>query len=260
MNVLIFITFNCNNKCPYCWQRGDEELKKYPMHDGKEWYKALSENFEDDWIDFTGGEPSVVKDFFPMIGLLSKKNMISMTTNLTFDVEKLSHVEKGKLNSLTCSLHPTQKMETLEFFEKVERAKEYANGTAINFVMYPPQMGDMDKYEMMAEKIDVRFHKDPCSGYDYTEEEKEIVFGTVGKDRKPLEKMQVLCTAGSDHCVIYPDGSVRTCLRKSTKLGNIFDVTFKKLDMAMMCGVRHECAGCDRDKVKMYDLEGHELP
>lgn len=260
MNVLIFITFNCNNKCPYCWQRDDEELKKLPIHDGKDWYEALSGKFHDDWIDFTGGEPTIVKDFFPLVGLLSRNNMISMTSNMTFDIDQLGAIRKGRLNSLTCSLHPTQKMSNIEFFEKVANAREYANNLAINFVMWPPQMKSVQIHEWNAETIGVPFHKDPCSGYDYTEEEKAIVFNKVGDDRKPLEKMDVLCTAGTDHVVIYPDGTVKSCLRKNVVLGNIFDDTYHRRDKGMiLCDVRHECAGCDRDHVEMFDIEGNRI-
>jgi MoaA/NifB/PqqE/SkfB family radical SAM enzyme len=258
MNVLIFITFNCNNRCPYCWQIDDEELKKTKMHTGTEWYKALSANFDDDWMDFTGGEPTIIKDFFPMLGLLSKRNMVSMTTNLTFDPSKLEVVRKGKLNSLTCSFHPTQRMSNADFFGKVRIAKEYANNITINFVMYPPQMNKVDEYEGYADDIGVSFHKDPCSGHDYIEEEREFVDARIGKDRKVLPEGRVTCTAGSDHCVIYPNGAAMSCLRKAVSLGNIFG-GFKKLTEPLTCDVKHECAGCDRDKVKMYDPEGNEV-
>lgn len=83
MQVYLLLTERCNLNCKMCI-RGDKTNKEITLEDIKT-LKSLEEFIEHD-IVITGGEPTLCKEFIPIVNFLKDKcNSISICTNGTMD-------------------------------------------------------------------------------------------------------------------------------------------------------------------------------
>lgn len=61
-----FITWQCNFKCPYCWQREEPELYRKPKFITSEgwitFWNKLSNQFDEIVLEISGGEPFFLRD------------------------------------------------------------------------------------------------------------------------------------------------------------------------------------------------------
>jgi len=257
VDLIVFLTFRCNYSCPYCtWKyRENIDFASFPMYDGRKWLEALLKNFPGpgNTFDFSGGEPSMTKNFIPLLKGISEHNKVSMTTNLSFDPSTLAYVSSNNINSISCSLHPTQ-VDPVEFFKKVAMVKTYTRNVSINFVMWKKQISKIEEYKKLAADIDVRLTMIPPVLPNLTKKDLEDVDKHVPHDVFLCKFNDVTCSAGREHVNIFPDGSVYSCMMKVKYLGNIFNENVKPLEHDIECHVALQCTTCDSMHVTMREI------
>jgi len=266
-----FITMNCQNHCPYCWERQRQtrgEFTPTPFIDYKKWVKAWNDVVKQNHgigfvVDITGGEPFMQPGFINMLHELNNDINIAITTNLKGNMaEFVQKIDPSKVFSMTLSYHPTE-MDLDIFLGKAILLKQHGFKITVNFVAWPEQMYLLPKVKKAVEGYAIDFHVDPYSvtpymPYVFNDDEKRFLNQFVGLDRSIVEreKRNVLCSGGMSHMVVMPEGNVYRCVNDSingsTPIGNILSDSGCVLnDKKTFCDNFHICAGCDRDKVKV---------
>ncbi len=145
-DYLVMLTYRCNLSCPYCVTRfPDLDMNKLEFDLPK--FKIIEKNaasflsFRSTRYTFMGGEPTLAKDFLPIIKYLSEKRYkISIRTNGFFSENIIRGLAEARgVDRVFISLHTNdyQKiLENIKLFKKYQRQKKiniYINCT-INHV------------------------------------------------------------------------------------------------------------------------------
>ncbi len=265
-----FLTWRCNNKCPYCWEvqrqkRG--ELIPEDFIDTTKWVNAWN-RLCPSILDISGGEPWLQPGFIDMLMGFDDSIKIAITTNATKDLtEFVQKISPDKVVSMTLSYHPSQRMSYEYFLGKCLLLKNRGFNITVNFVTWPEQMWLIPELKERFEKYGIRFHVDPYaatpySPYEFTEKEKEFLKNYVGEDRKnffgEVDKSPVLCSGGYEHLNVLPNGDAYRCINdkifSKPKIGNILDPDFELNKEWTYCSDYFRCSGCDKDKVRVKHL------
>lgn len=246
---------NCNYQCPYCWNhdKPQETAKETVYFSVKEWLKIWN-NIYDKYgsckISVSGGEPSIYPSFIELVKELSRKHLLGIVTNLSFDVERFiaQQIEPKKVN-LGVSFQPLfVKFE--EFLRKALILKEHGFTNSVLYVTYPPQMKQMSYYKREFERRGFAFQVQPFWGRyqdrsypeDYTEDEKEVIASFLDNPKEINYRLNrkktkgKLCRAGEIYAVIQPNGMVNRCgFSFEGHIGNFLDKNFKLLESPMPC-------------------------
>lgn len=273
-SVVWFITWNCQNHCPYCWERQRQargEFVPEKFIDWKLWADAWNMIAKKNGIgfimDISGGEPFLQPGFIDMIHALDEDMRVAITTNLQGNIsEFVQRVSPSKVFSMTLSYHPTE-MEFLVFLGKALLLKHRGFKVMVNFVTWPEQMYLIPEIKKTLSEYGLELHIDPYAPtpyapFDLTNDEKNFLNRFVGTDRnvQPKDVRPVNCSGGQDHLVVMPNGDAYRCIndsiKKANKIGNILDVSGFNLNTEKtFCENFNVCAGCDKDKVKVEDVK-----
>jgi len=126
-SVIWDIGRRCNFDCWYCSKNSHNN---YEVHKNLGMFSAAYENLKKFWNDdnerikfvFTGGEPSVYKDYLPFVKLLKSDNHIIHTTSNGSNTEKY-YAELAEVSDIVFSIHlPYVKQFGLDRFLKVVSA------------------------------------------------------------------------------------------------------------------------------------------
>lgn len=259
-----FITMQCNNWCPYCWERQRQKRGEFtpePFKDYLEWVRGWN-RLRPSILDISGGEPFLQPNFMELVEGLHEDIKVAITTNAKCDLTQFAQrISPEKVVSMTLSFHPTSDMNSDIFLGKCLMLKHRGFRITVNFVTYPEQMWLTAGYRGMFEKQGITFHVDPYAQTEYvpfkfTEKEKKFLSFFVGEDRKNAltdEVKPVMCSAGQDHLTVFPDGEAYRCINDKIQgldsLGNILESNFKLNINSTYCKDYNKCAGCNRDKV-----------
>ncbi len=121
----------CQYKCSFCHQEGDAKAKDI---DGGQLVRAMqifSKDIGVDRIHFTGGEPTLYREFSNILQLCRRKGYdCALTTNGQFDAMKLPLLIESGLNSINFSLHTLDtyaflRMQSLD--TKISNSYKWAN-------------------------------------------------------------------------------------------------------------------------------------
>lgn len=260
-SVVLFLTYACNYKCPYCWERNDEKFKAEKFRPAKEWAEALN-RLEPKIVDFTGGEPFIMPDFMDLLLLLKPSIKIAVTTNLTFDVTQFLKDPRiyTSIFHMTLSFHPSQGVDVDAFSFKALRLRTAGVPISVNFVAHPDQIAMIPALKKHFDGLGIAFHVDPFAtktAVDYTDEQKEILKTYTSPDRIPdaTPGEKHLCDGGQHHLNVQPNGDAFRCILDKhlgvPMVGNIFSQAFKLNEGATLCEKRYACPGCDKDKTKV---------
>jgi len=272
-NHVIWIpTYRCNyaGKCKYCNVRDLVATYTY-TEDYRKWIDLFND-IPPSLIDITGGEPTQYPNFEKVILDIGPKHHVSMTTNLSHPPSTYSKKFWNRFKTITFSFHP-HATSIDSFIERVREVQKYredkqSNTLVINIVGYPEFLDKIQSYiDLIKEKLNGPLpHVDPYidDTYQYTEEEAEKVRKlrayTGYKDTREIgynldDTADKICTAGQNHLLVLPDGSVHSCLcgllTKTDKyyIGNAFLLRrniFSKTKR--LCSISCSC-GCDLDWV-----------
>lgn len=188
-----FVTWLCNYKCPYCWERLDEDkyrklVSNINKNRPEEWARAFNE-LKPDELYITGGEPTIYQKLPDVIRNLNDGIRVKMTTNFgeTFELDKYSEfIREGRFSQLTASFHPTE-IELELFLKKVDEALNMGYGEgcdfAIELVLYPTDIKYAKELIQYCKKNRIKLildrYADPKSEYQPTDEEREIIEGLI---------------------------------------------------------------------------------
>jgi MoaA/NifB/PqqE/SkfB family radical SAM enzyme len=134
----------------------------------------------------------------------------------------------------------------------------------VNYVTYPKQIGKMEFYKNLFEKMGVNFIPSPFRGvYNgklypgaFNKKEKEYMVKCIvesareiGEDKTDFIEKRVnfvksknkLCFAGYKYAVVRNDGTIYPCMHNNKKkIGNIFDDDFEMYPKSRRC----QCEEC----------------
>ena len=235
LNITWFVTWLCNYKCPFCWERVEEEkyrkgyslLNEVPAF---KWSEAFNKIMPTE-IYMTGGEPTIYQHLPDVINHLHPGIDLRMTSNFgdSFKIEDYENfINDGRFKEITVSFHPSE-VKTDVFIDKiaylVKNTKALINcNFGIEMVLYPNDMEYANKILDVCVKYGIRLqfdrYSDPISKYKPSKEEKnnidilikESVYHNSNLKRKKItdgcmlispneaitNKVIVLCGAGQE--------------------------------------------------------------
>lgn len=281
--ALLWITFRCNYKCPYCPYCGMVDYTKdFPKEcekTGEEWIKAF-EKLPPTSFYISGGEPFLYKDLPYIINNLPKKHsIIGIVTNASLPIEIYNKVNKNI--HLNISFHRDFVKSEDDFINKVVELKKRFH-VSVNIVATPENFNFIKNKIKIFDKNKVPYHIDPLvlnanEHFEYEEEYKKLLKKHISLDRTNNLKLEKLktdikkCSAGRNYYNITPNGNVFVCSRamdyfhspllehikdNSLKLGNIFNGDFKLNKNDFICNLK--CVNhCDWDytSIKVTDKQ-----
>jgi MoaA/NifB/PqqE/SkfB family radical SAM enzyme len=257
------IHYACNYKCTYCHAPKPEQkdTKKVSYISGEKWLNIWSKIYDKygTWeILISGGEPFVYPGFMELLLELSKIHIISVCTNLEWDVTYFIKYADAKRIKIETSFHP-EFAELDKFSEKLKLLKENGFLPTVNFVPWPPFLSKIQEIKEKIESVGCILTLQPFIGtfsgreypQGYTEEERghfrifndECNLKTLGlKTTSEANSTKGrLCRMGQNYVYLHPDGQTSRCCRDhSFSLGNIIDGSFKLLEEAAICNA-HNC-------------------
>jgi len=250
------IHWKCNYNCKYCWFYGKwDELKSrnyYPeIKEIVVAWEKIYKLYGEAKISITGGEPFIYPKFKKLIKEISKFHQIEIITNLSTNIENfLKEITSEKI-IINPSFHPDF-ADIDVFIKRAKLLKDYGFLKCITIVAYPPYVRKLKKYKdrFLNDGLELTFqsfhgaYKDKIYPDSYTEEEKSIIFHSLGERggekyrTEPIVTKGKKCLAGVIYGVIHPDGSVLRCGgvgKTDEEVGNIFDKNFKMLEFPKEC-------------------------
>lgn len=237
--VMVNITWTCNlTNCPYCWVnqvvRPNKELMDSPDRPAEDWIDALNAIGDPACFDFVGGEPFVFPKFVSLLENLNPRHRYAITTNLHAWNTIKEWLENKKALSkcvhFTASWHPSGKLSREEFAARLNTVRLIYPNLSVNIIDHASMKAKKEGDFFRAHEFNVH-----VSPYEHP------------ADIKFSDRAVLSCNAGLTHYVINNDGYVWPCLtcfripeRRSTRLGNIFDLSFKKDKERRRCRLRCE--------------------
>lgn len=283
--ITFFVTYKCTYKCPFCWQRA--EATNYAAQKNVNFDPAkLAQTFNrllPAFIYFTGGEPSLYKELFTLIGKLDSRIMCRITSNLgpSFNVKKfISLTSPDRFEMLMFSYHPSEATKG-NFLKKIDKLLQAGfKNIVVESVLFS---GDISalldiKDDLIARRVSRRY--DTCylpNGeiHALTEENRviarmlqeegkreqfhnEVVLEQT-KNTLSNKKSLILCPAGYKNFHIDPIGNVYVCMSALDRsklfgkwalphyqpIGNIQEPDFRYLPEPILCWEAFRCSSCD---------------
>jgi len=111
--LVLNITFNCNQHCPFCYMRANENNFELSMND----IKTRLANFKGGTIYLSGGEPTVHPKLFKILQFLKDEGyrVIIFSNGKKFDDEFVSKM-KGKVGLVILSFDSAKSEKVYEYF------------------------------------------------------------------------------------------------------------------------------------------------
>jgi MoaA/NifB/PqqE/SkfB family radical SAM enzyme len=252
------INYKCNYKCSYCGAKGKDDQNIYPSFDNivKGW-DQIYDKYGSCVIHISGGEPCVYPRFSDLAYALTRRHLVELITNLSFDIRNLIDNIGPQNIHIGASFHP-EYVDLETFVRKLTLLINSGFYVWVNYVAYPLQLKPMKLYKDEIEKLGIKFAIQPFKGeYDgrvypagYTTSEKCLLKACSGPeddlnsprierevtDKKRQNKGR-LCRMGQMYAAVYPEGETYRCCVKNKEnyLGNLFNGDFKLLDTPANC-------------------------
>lgn len=255
----VFLTLRCNLNCPYCINR-QGEFEVTGELTGKQWVEGLSriDTTEDFPITLQGGEPTIHRDFYDIVGNLHGKKL-DLLTNGKFNLTKfMGYVHNGVFRrkrepyaSIRLSHHAG--LNDGYLMDKVGQLK--SNGYSVGVFGLDDST---DKSEM------VKFCKDANVLYAVKAYLDKDPAKNTGVYRYPAavrgKRKKVKCRPSE--LLIAPDGRMYRChsdlYAGINAYGNILDEEVKIPDGFLPCDRFGLCNPCDvKIKTNRLLAEGH---
>lgn len=259
LGCLWYMTHKCNYRCSYCLDqvKTDPETN-WNVKEGIEKFRQLKEEHGPLQIDFTGGEPSVHRAFFPLLkGLSQDGNVIFMGTNLSAGSRPLiENVENPDFCYMNASLH-LETTGVVPFFQKVKRLHQAGFHVFCSGVAYPPLLSqtlavkEFFRQELPEVPFGIHVFFGEYEGKPYPDSysKSEISALTeVGIDiQDRIEKMTVppdtVCRTGKDWFTISYAGEIVRCPAQLTLFGDYFP-NFRLSEKALPCPIKECFCSC----------------
>lgn len=105
-SVRVKINSQCQYKCKFCHQEGNPEALNVDSEKLIKALKIMREKLGFYRVHFTGGEPTLYKNFAELLSKTKELGFVNaLTTNGQFKIEKLPLLKRAGLDSINFSLH-----------------------------------------------------------------------------------------------------------------------------------------------------------
>lgn len=258
--IIWYPTLRCNKACPYCYEREWPDITEQVP---QTWQALFNRIDRGQYIDISGGEPTLYPDFVPTVKEMVRRHHVYLTTNLT-DVDTVLALADD-LAGLTVSYHP-HSTNKWEFLVKAKQIQEVHPELVVNIVLYPDIIAEAKTVIDQLNLLNLRWHAEPYiyPGKPYSEEEKQQVRELAGTDRilgwpEHFYHPTRDCDIGMRQEHWMPNGDVYICgtylmlyllgaiaKDKGFYLGNLFDGSYRPMSKSVRCSM--PCiVGCDVD-------------
>lgn len=261
----------CNLSCAYCFNKVDIRLHdtKYLGHKNIEKIIDFFDNTGQTWlIHMSGGEPFAHPRFIELCQGLTRKNYLSINSNLTLNTvyDFIENIDPKRVAFINCSLHYEERVKRHSidlFIDKYHKLKKAGFNIFATQVFYPTIA---DKFgEIFASLKTKKIYVRPKSFRGFYKNKQYPTFYT-DTDRKTFLKYNLLadklehvnvyqidpnldrqfidgdlswkgikCEAGRKFVWINYDGNIVPCHASNIVLGNIFQGKFQPFRDAKEC-------------------------
>lgn len=273
--ISAFLTMRCNLKCSFCLNSLDKSKDfnrtQFKELSGEEWVKALNkiDSRPEVPITFSGGEPTLHKDFTYILNNLKPELKIDILTNLSYKkgIEKfVNEVNPNRIKrdapyaSIRVSYHPEQMGNGARLVKNVKRLQDKGYSIGIWSVLYPSpnQLSAINQMQFRCKDEGIEFRLK-----EFTGEYKGELYGDYSKYECSILQQNtksVICK--TSELLIGPGGDVYKCHRdlfeEEFPIGNIINPDFQIEDKYRKCNKYGQCHPCDVKVKTNYKQElGH---
>ena len=253
----------CNFSCPYCFRAGLDRFRRGgdPAGSGRS-PEALAACFDrtgHTWqIHVTGGEPFLYPDFPRLCGLLARRHLLSVNTNLSCRPaleEFAARVDPARVHCLYAAWHVGERERrdpgsSDQFLADVLSLQEAGFRIRVDYVAHPPLLERLETDRAAAlERGVAEFHpklfrgrfggKSYPAAYGPGERQRLIAAGLSPRERVILEGETRFwgrrCLAGREAFSMDVAGNLLRCDTVRFPLGNFFDGRHRFLEDAEPC-------------------------
>ncbi len=266
--IAAFLTMRCNLNCGYCLNAFGKafDRKGFREAEGKEWINALNKinSREEVPVTFSGGEPSIHKDFVYIVKNLRPELNIDILTNLKWHSgwERFIHEitpermrRESPYPSIRVSYHPSQ-MNAGEVIGNARRMVDAGFSVGIYAVQYPSpqQLEAITEMQFLCKTAGIEFRvKDftgKFEGIDDSGRKFSITYGNYSKYPEAcFSETRKKCECKTSELLIAPDCRVYRCHRdlfaEENPAGSLLDGDFEIRDTFRACGNYGNCHPCD---------------
>jgi len=264
--IAAFLSFACTLRCSYCINHQGGNLVKKRWMSGEDWIRGLNRIVPraDLPITLQGGEPTVHKHFYDIVGGIDPKHPLDVLTNLEIDPDELMRrIPPGRIKrpspyaSIRVSYHKGQQ-DFLLLFKKVRYLLDHGYSVGVWVVDHPEYRDHtrMVREVAMDMGIDFRLKEflGPYHGRDY---------GTMRYPEAVNAQQVRHCDCRTTEFLIDPAGSIFRChsdlYANRFPIGHILDPELPKLlGQWAACDVFGKCNSCDiKVKFNRFQEHGH---
>lgn len=271
--ISAFLTMRCNLSCSFCLNAFDKKFdrKGFKELSGVEWIKYLNkiESRPGVPITFSGGEPTLHKDFIEIINNIKPEVNIDLLTNLYWGekfIERfVSEINPERIKrdspyaSIRASYHPEQMGNGEKLVENAKILKKNGFSVGIWAVLYPSptQLSSINQMQFRCKDEEIEFRVKEFTG-DYKGE----TYGDYSKYPDAVGRNLESRLCKTSELLIGPNGDVYRCHRdlyaEEFSVGNIAEPTFKIENEFKPCKKYGACHPCDVKVKTNYKQElGH---
>jgi MoaA/NifB/PqqE/SkfB family radical SAM enzyme len=256
------LTNRCNFYCEYCHPQIRMVLNR--KHLTEPTPELVVQRFDElgkvCLVHMSGGEPFMFPGFVALCEGLSKRNFISINTNLaSTDVEDFAtRVPPARVAKIVAAIHmPERELRGLELEDYARNYRTLRSGgfdVVALYVLYPPLLErlaeDLKKLRSLGvDHVRAKVFKGVHAGTrypeGYTEEQKALILANSGEypfNRPYMDGMLAFpgqeCAAGMTSFKVTVTGDVRRCASVRAGYGNLYDGTFQPAASPTPCPAR----------------------
>jgi organic radical activating enzyme len=230
----IYLTLECNLKCPYCvnlHNAADSKASEYKLMNWERWAEAINKAGRN--VIFTGGEPFLYADLIKLINAVNPEIKIKIYTNLCAPVDEFVKALKRPV-TLFASYHPSG-VRVEKFIQNLNLLKG-SDKAAVTIHM----VGWRKQKELLM-KVKKEFSK---SGYYvYIDDDQYLISDAASM----LFRKKASCT--KKIALIAPDGNRFHCVSKMLRMKesgkSILDGIPSGDEFTTLCDEYGYCSPCD---------------
>ncbi len=270
--LAMFISLNCNLKCPYCINLNDKNASRSKMSGnmmsgGADWVKAINrlEIGRDDLpVTFQGGEPTIHKDFYEIVNGIRDDIKLDLLTNMVFDVDEFianvpayKFTRDAKYAAIRVSYHPGHN-DIDDLIAKTQKMDKAGIYVGIYSVMVPENIEHIKDVQARCKSLGIDFRvKEYLGGFDGKEWHGEYKYmDAISQERRKS------CLCRTTELIVGPSGGVYRChsdlYEGREPIGHILDNAFDIDDLFRECNYYGFCNPCDiKVKTNRFQIFGH---
>jgi len=268
--LAMFISLNCNLRCPYCINLNDKNSSRSKMSgdmmSGADWVRAINrlEIGRDDLpVTFQGGEPTIHKDFFDIVNGVRDEIKLDLLTNMVFNVDEFianippaKFTREAKYAAIRVSYHPGHN-DIDDLIAKTEKMAKAGFYVGIYSVLVPENIKHIEEVQARCKSLGIDFRVKEYLGFDGEKWHGEYKYmdAIAQAERKS-------CMCKTTELIVGPNGGVYRChsdlYEKRPPIGHILDNSFDIDDLHRPCSHYGFCNPCDiKVKTNRFQIFGH---